>query len=183
MSLKLKLVSIIASLCLVVVLLSVGVWAVQQASVSIGGSVSFIANDVYCDVTGSVSHMAGTAPELKQLSWSAGYEASEEDKDTWKNNPLTFDKQGTDVTYLITIKNNSDERYIDVTMTDNSAVSKITHTITFDGQPYQSGQKVQVLKTEEKSFLITFSIAEKDKSVLDSAYSFQLLLQDENYGK
>lgn len=182
MALKTKLITAIISFCLVLALISVGVWAVQSASVTLGGSVTFTATDVYCDVTGQIENMDGSAPTLSKLSWANGVKPNDASFATWQSNPLAFDKNGTAITFTITIKNNSSERYIKASFTDTAvATNGLGKAIMFDGTAYTSGSEVQIPVNQAKSFVITFSLTNGlDNSITDAPYSYSMSLVDEN---
>ena len=55
MSLKVKLTTTIAALCMVICLLTVGVWAATKGTVNLHGTVSFTAKDVSVRVYGAIS--------------------------------------------------------------------------------------------------------------------------------
>ena len=185
MGLKAKLVSTIASFCLVMALVIASVWATSSGSISIGGNVSFQAVDVYCDVSGKVEN-SGRNIAFSTLSWSAGVEPDESDLNTWKGRSLEFNKQGEAFTYTITITNKSDERIIKVALSDvaTQASEQISQSISFDGQPYDAklSEEVEVPISGTKSFVITFAFeGDLDASVSNIPYSYKLILTDENY--
>lgn len=180
MRLKAKLISLIASFCLVIAIVSIGVWAAGSGTVTIGGTVSFNATDVFCDVTGSFANVQGTAPAPEKLSWSASSEPT--DFSSWKNMAINYDEDATPIVFTITIKNNSDERFIKVKLTDTADTTKnLTKTVKFDGQLYTLGEEVKVLKSETKSFEITFTYSEPDLSFSDAPWGYSLSLVDENF--
>ena len=107
MSLKMKLISAISAFTLVLGLLIMGVFAVNQAQVDMGGSITFNADDVYAKVTGSVAN-AQVAPTGLDVTYSA-YETVG-DPSAWEELDLLFDSQGTPVVRTITVENLSTER-------------------------------------------------------------------------
>ena len=88
MSLKTKLVSTISAICMVLALLTVGVWAVSTASVTLGGSVSFTADNIHARVTGSVTGTQETI-SLTELNYSAD-SAPTTELDSWANKQTSF---------------------------------------------------------------------------------------------
>ena len=54
MTLKMKLISMISAFMLVLGLMLIGIYAVNQISVDFGGNISFTATDVYARVTGEI---------------------------------------------------------------------------------------------------------------------------------
>lgn len=180
MSLKKKLITAIASMCLLIAITSVSVWAIMKGQVDISGTVTFKAVDVYCDITGEINNVAGEVPVLKMISYSADREHP--DVSSWQGNELYFDEYGTAITYKITIKNNSPESLIKVSLSDNAqATAGLTKIITFDGDPYFLNEEVQVLKNQTKVFIITFSIDNPDIDMESAPYSYTLTLIDEDY--
>ncbi len=185
MSLKVKLVSAIASFCLVLALVIGSVWALTTGSITIGGTVSFQAVNVYCDVSGDVEN-SGKVVTFSTLKWSAGSQPLEEELNTWKGRSLEFNKQGEAFTYTITIKNRSDERIIKVNLKDvaTDVDSQITKSITFDGETYDAklAEEVEIPVSATKSFVITFAIeGSLDNTISNIPYSYKLTLTDENY--
>ena len=89
MSLKAKLIATIASVGLVVGIIITSVWAVAVGSITIGGTVSFQAVDIYCDVSGRVENSA-KPQTLETLSWSAGTSPLDDAIATWKGHSLEF---------------------------------------------------------------------------------------------
>lgn len=78
MSFKTKMFSIATSIVLALAMLIIGVWAVQQGTVQMGGSISFNATDVYARVSGSITGTESTV-ELADLYFSAEDENSPSD--------------------------------------------------------------------------------------------------------
>ena len=121
MSLKVKLTTAIAALCMVICLLSVGVWAASSGVVKIDGSVSFVANDVNVTVYGEG---AGELPEgatvtafkldrAEIATWTAETEDENMEK-TWEPKVL-FAHKSEIITLTITVVNNSLERGVALT--------------------------------------------------------------------
>ena len=118
MSLKAKLVSTIAAFCMVICLLSVGIWAANSGTVNLGGSVSFTATDVNVRVeyvgmeggTGTYSHAA--------IEWNSSDEPTADDKFEGMN--FGFKKSETnaavyaDIVITIKVTNLSKERGVNV---------------------------------------------------------------------
>lgn len=120
MSLKAKLVSTIAAFCMVICLLSVGIWAASTGTVTLGGSVSFVAEDVNVKVeyvgmeggTGTYSHDA--------IIWNSSKEPNAEN-DKFEGMNFGFKKDAENAAaydeIVITLKvtNLSQERGVTVT--------------------------------------------------------------------
>lgn len=185
MTLKAKLVATIASICLVIGIIIASVWAVTVGSVTIGGTVSFQAVDIYCDVTGKIENTL-TPQTFQPLSWSAGDAPSDEDVASWKGRSLEFDDNATPIKFTISIKNNSPERVVRVTLKDQtrSASTKIEKEVAFDGQAYDTSVagEVEIPVGEIKEFVIAFTFSgSHDETVKDVPYLYELTLLDENY--
>ena len=72
MNSKAKLISTIAAICMVLVLLVGGIWAASSGTVTIGGTVSFSAQDVDVKITGVVTGAStASTPELDPIRWNA----------------------------------------------------------------------------------------------------------------
>lgn len=103
MNLKAKLISTIAAVCLVICLVSVGIWAAGYASIKIGGSVIFDAEDVSVKVVGSVSGNNTTKDE----EWNpVAFITPEEEDDPeheaeWTNLTFNFAKDGSDLSPIV----------------------------------------------------------------------------------
>ena len=184
MSLKAKIISAVVAIVFVVALIGVGVWAAETASVTLGGSVSFSATNVYCDISGEITNLKGEAPVLDTLKFDASSTEgpTEGDVSTWAGNALNFKKSGQAVVYTITIKNNSTTNVIKVQLEDTAAATAgLTKTIAFDSNEYDSGDLVEIPANTTKSFTITFSLTSKDDSISNANYSFALSLTDPSY--
>lgn len=149
MSLKAKLATTIAALCMVICLLSVGVWAATTATVTLKGTVNFVAKDVSVTVSGVAK---GTTPATTQdgqpterpistlaaATWSADKEPAEavvwNDGEEESGIDLTFDNKNEVITVVITVANNNTQRHVDVafapTLTFESTEVPLTSTET-----------------------------------------------------
>ena len=107
MSNKVRLITTISAICMVLALLTVGVWAVSTASVTLGGSVSFTADNIHAKITGSVTGTQETI-SLAELNYSAD-SAPTTELDSWANNQMTFTSENL-ITMTITVENLSEER-------------------------------------------------------------------------
>ena len=125
MSLKAKLATTIAALCMVICLLTVGVWAANKATVGLKGTVSFTARDVSVSVSGVANATGASAgdrlkfSELEKATWSA----TEEPKAAvvWGSGDegidLTFTDKNEVITIEITVENNNTQRQVSVEFT------------------------------------------------------------------
>ncbi len=185
MSLKAKLISTISAMCLVIALVSVGVWAASTATVNLSGTLTFSATDVYCDVSGTFAGMKDTAPSLDTLKWDSKSTAANTptsgNVSTWAGNALNFQDDGTAITLTITIKNNSSERAITVSLTDTAtATTGLGKAITYGGSAYTSGASQTIAKSGTATFVITFSLSDAnlDTTVTNAPYAYTLTLNN-----
>ena len=94
MSLKMKLTASISALILVLGFMLMGIMAVNQATVNMGGSISFTATDVYAHVTGSIENDTSSPSDL-DVTYSA--EETTGDPTVWNDLNLAFDSQATPI--------------------------------------------------------------------------------------
>ena len=108
MSLKAKLVSSVAAFCLVLALLVVGVLAVPQATINMGGSITFDAQDVVATVTVTST---GATTDLNLTGDSAIKFDSTTTKETVDQDALNlaFESKTEDIVIKVTITNDSNE--------------------------------------------------------------------------
>ena len=160
--------------CLTCAMLLVGVWAVSNTSIEIGGTISFSATNVHAKVSGVITgSTTGTNPTT--LEYGDGKTQTTEALNSWKQN-LAFDENGTEIEYTITVQNLSTERSLFVTITDTyREVTNLTKTTSFT-----SGTEVEVAKNTTQTFTITFTVGTTDIS-LDGSYGYNMYLRDESY--
>ncbi len=136
MSLKAKLVSTIAAFCMVICLLSVGIWAAQTGTVNVGGSVSFVASDVdvtieLVSVTGAGA--AGEAYTKTAIEWDAT-DAGETLTESWTDMVFAFQKAADgslgDIQITIKVTNNSTERAVNVATSATMTADKHDASVT-----------------------------------------------------
>lgn len=95
MSLKVKLISCISAVVLVIGLMIFGVFSVERASVNLGGTVSFEATNVYCRITGQITGAEESPVTPQELNYSANSKPTEEQLASW-NNDLNFTEDAQD---------------------------------------------------------------------------------------
>lgn len=188
MSLKVKLMSVIASFCLVAVIVVVGVFAASSGSLYLNGTVSFNANDILVEVYGTVANTRNTPPELSDLIWTLTSAPSDDEKDTWKGHALDFNYDDDPIVYEITIINKSPERYVDVCIVNDITISSALNvnflfksTSGEELETYTLGEHVQVQEGDTATMLIEFTyIGDRD---IDTSleYSYTIHLTDENH--
>ena len=147
MSLKAKLTTTLAALCMVICLLSVGVWAATQATVNFSGTVTFELRDVQVSVYGAykgtgedtdlgsadTDAIAEGEDELI-VTWTAEDEDATEDpadednmldKD-WEFNALNFENKNSTIVIALKVKNNNPDNGVYATFTPSVAAALLT---------------------------------------------------------
>ncbi len=175
MTLKTKLITSVSMFFLVVALLVVGVWAVSTAQVTMGGTISFNATNIYATITGTIEG-ATNAKALTPLEYSAKTEPDATAKATWCQDLTFADATIPTIKWTITIENKS-ERVLYVTLNDNiSTLSNATKTLTFAGSTYTSGEKEVPAKTS-KVFTMEIKVDDTNASATVD-YDFDFILRD-----
>ena len=183
MSLKMKLVSMISAFVLVIGMLLIGVFAVERVQVDMGGSITFNADDVYARVTGSVEK-AQVAPASLNVTYSA-YETTG-NPTAWESLDLEFDSQATPIVISITVENLSTERSLTVNLTDalTSSVPNLGKALQRDNGAYASGTNIPLDPkdngTSTTTFTITLSVTDKNQSLTNAQFDYDLNLYDES---
>ncbi len=183
MSLKMKLVSMISAFVLVIGMLLIGVFAVERVQVDMGGSITFNADDVYARVTGSVVN-AQVAPEGLDVTYSA-YETTG-NPTAWESLDLEFDSYATPIVISITVENLSTERSLTVNLTDalTSSVPNLGKALQRDSGAYTSGTNITLYPkdngTSTTTFTITLSVSDKNQSLTNAQFDYDLNLYDES---
>ena len=183
MSLKMKLVSMISAFVLVIGMLLIGVFAVERVQVDMGGSITFNADDVYARVTGSVTK-AQVEPEVLDVTYSA-YETIG-NPTAWESLDLEFDSYATPIVISITVENLSTERSLTVNLTDalTSSVPNLGKALQRDSGAYTSGTNIPLdpngNDTDTTTFTITLSVTDKNQSLTNAQFDYDLNLYDES---
>ena len=188
MSIKMKLVSCISAFILVLGIFIFGVLSAEQATVNLGGSISFDATDVYARVTGKVQN-AQTNPTLDTLEFSAYNDTP--DQSSWSGLDLQFDSRATDITIEVTVENLSMERELTVNLTDmiQTSTDNLDKSITLDNGAYVSGTNTTVPvatsndenNTSKITFVITFDVLDHNRSLSSTTFDYDINLYDESY--
>ena len=183
MSLKMKLVSMVSAFVLVIGMLLIGVFAVERVQVDMGGSITFNADDVYARVTGSVAN-AQVAPASLNVTYSA-YETIG-NPTAWESLDLEFDSYATPIVISITVENLSTERSLTVNLTDTltSSVPNLGKALQRDNGAYTSGTNIPLDPkdngTDTTTFTITLSVTDKNQSLTNAQFDYDLNLYDES---
>ena len=186
MTLKMKLTALIASFTLVIGLMLMGVFAVNQATVNMGGSINFTATDVYARVTGKIENAQGeyANKELKPLEFSA--ENDTPDQSEWSGLNLLFDDDATPIVITVTVENLAKDRKLTASLTDNTAINEnLVKDLKQDGVTYTSGTTKDLDAstgdgTSTTTYVVTFSIADHNKSLPQMDFEFDVNLVDES---
>ena len=181
MSLKAKLATTIAALCMVICLLTVGVWAASKTTVNMNGSVSFTANDVYATVavatTGAETNITDKAVTFNCGNANTGVDNANTNTgatETWDDQDLKFSAKDATITITFTVTNHG-ERDLTVALTAEAtgegenlavAVSEI------------ADNKVEA--GTEGTFSVTLNLVDTNVSLTDEGYTIALELTDVN---
>ena len=205
MSLKAKLATTIAALCMVICLLSVGVWAAQKGTVSFNGTISFIANDVNVTVDAQITNLAGDdyadyATKTTVADWDANDDTATQDK--WADDIIyNFKNKKEAITLVIEIANYNTVRSVKVTPTLKVGETDITTTpnsvgnLTFsyavegltngeipkatvaDENAVEAGTRKGITATVA-TYTVTLKITDTNYKVEDTAITASWLIED-----
>ena len=186
MSLKMKLTASISAFFLVVGLMLIGIMAVNQATVNMGGSISFTATDVYARVTGKIENAQGeyANKELPTLEFSA--ENDTPDQSGWSNLNLLFDDDATPIVITVTVENLSAQNTLRVNLNDtlSSTVGNLEKVVKNDGEDYTNQTDITLQpngqENDSTTFTITMSVTNKNNSVT-ADFDYELNLFDQYY--
>ena len=194
MSLKAKLFTTVAALCMVICLLTVGVWAANKATVGLKGTVSFVAKDVAVTIDGTAKGTTADAKEATQdensddtvrdistlTQYSVDALDDSEATTVWNGGneengiDLTFNNKYEVITIVINVKNDNKERPVYYTFAPTLGGTKIeSETATLIGTTnVKASYKVTGVVTpgtiavdETATFTITLEIDNKNNSV------------------
>ena len=184
MSLKAKLATTLAALCMVICLLTVGVWAASQTTVNVSGSVSFDATDVWAKVTATSTGAVETIN--KSVTFNAGVTESGDitngDTATWDDLNVTFKDTKEDIIITLTVTNLHEENKITAKVKDTSthtsdANNNVKITIQESAEGGDTLNKVGGT-TVSKEYTITLHMLDKNKSVASTAFSVKVTLDN-----
>lgn len=178
MTIKAKLFTAILTFLLVLALLLTGVWAAKSATINLGGSVSFVANNVYCQVSGVYDGFDENSgvENPTTLVWDSNANAdgtpSEEALNTWTGQTLAFNENADDISLTITFTNLSKEVGIDIKLTQTLSFSGYGVAYQLDGANYTLGNTKSLDPLSSCEFVITFSIDSDEYSIASEPYEY-----------
>ena len=177
MSLKTKLISSISAFVLVLALLVVGVFALPQETITLGGTINFQAKNVYAEITGTISGQENGPASLPKLEFSNGQTP---DTSGWAKGDLVFDPNVSpiQIQIAINVKNLSGERSLFVKVDDLiGAVTNLTKSVMV-GAEDKEGAYVKVLPLQSVDYVISLSPTDEGESVTGE-YNYLITLVDE----
>ena len=183
MSAKVKLISFISAFVLVLGIMIIGVLSAEQVQVNIGGSVSFNATNVYAKVSGNISGAETGNKTFSTLTYSASETTG--DESDWTNLALEFTETPDPIIITITVENLSEERQLQVSLSQTLAGSGLGMTITQDDNPYTSGA-IDILAPKPTSgtsittYKISLTVMEPNENLNNIDFSYILNLTDES---
>ena len=178
MSLKTKLISSISAFVLVLALLVVGVFALRQETITLGGTINFQAKNVYAEITGTISGQENGPASLPKLEFSNGQTP---DTSGWAKGDLVFDPNASpiQIQIAINVKNLSAERSLFVKVDDLiGAVTNLTKSVMV-GAEDKEGAYVEVLPLKSVDYVISLSPTDEGESVTGE-YNYLITLIDES---
>ena len=183
MNLKMKLTASISALILVLGFMLMGIMAVEQATVNMGGSISFTATDVYARVTGSIENDTSSPSDL-DVTYSA--DETTGDPTVWDNLNLVFDSQATPIEVTITVENLSAQNTLRVNLNDtlSSTIGNLEKVVKNDGEDYTNQTDITLQpngqENDSTTFTITMLVVDKNTS-LTADFDYELNLFDQYY--
>lgn len=194
MSLKAKLVTTIAALCMVLCLLVGGVWAASQVTVNMSGTVSFKADDVYAKVTASVTSGAKETAEATkhEVIFNDGTALGGEIEEvtggekTWDDFQLNFADKDEAIVITVTVENLG-ERALKITYKDNTVdAAKNNITVTIAETTSTNGSLTKVgaeSAVTTATYTVSIKLIDTNKSVDKVPFNVAFTLEDENHPK
>ncbi len=190
MSLKVKLISCISAVVLVIGLMIFGVFSIERASVNLGGTVSFEATNVYCRITGQITGAEESPVTPQELNYSANSEPTEEQLASW-NNDLNFTEDAQAIEIEVTVENLASRELIvsveDLTTTSNNVLRSMTKRVGGTSESYTSGSLYTIpastgegsANKSKASFILKLEVDDPNNSA-SATYNYHVNLRDEN---
>ncbi len=190
MSLKVKLISCISAVVLVIGLMIFGVFSIERASVNLGGTVSFEATNVYCKITGQITGAEESPVTPQELNYSANSEPTEEQLASW-NNDLNFTEDAQAIEIEVTVENLASRELIvsveDLTTTSNNVIRSMSKTVGEASEGYTSGSLYTIpastgegsANTSKATFTLKLEVDDPNNSA-SATYNYHVNLRDES---
>lgn len=176
MKLRTKLATLIAAFVLVAALTVVGVLAVQSATVNLGGTVNFVANDIIATVSASVTGTSDDTTANAALTDITFTAATTEATAGWSNLNWNFANKNTNIVLTITVTNNSTERALTSTLTNPTLAANTNVTVTPDSKTTAQTVAKNTGTANSVQYVITFSITDKSVSVSNVEWTASIAL-------
>ena len=182
MSLKIKLVSLVSMFILVVTFLFVGVFALPQSEITLGGSINFEAGGIKAKITGSISGLEEGERILNDLYFpeSLNESGAGNQLNSWQN--LVLDFKTTDnyqpITIDVTIQNLGEENLYVLAEELAGKIDNIYKNIKTNEFSDASGLNIELLPTNSITYTISFSISELSNRVVDAAFNYVFHLSE-----
>ena len=167
MSLKIKLISCLSALVLVISIMLVAVFAATNVTLNIGGNVSFTATATQATISqGVVSNgtLADSANKMHEIVIDAENDGATAIA-TWSGLELTFNENGQDMTITFDITNNHTERDLQVSISNTITSSdNATMAITSTSDDPITGIIIPANTTgtaNSETITVTFSVTNK----------------------
>ena len=176
MSNKAKLITIVTAFVLVLSLLTVGVFAVQSATVNLGGTITFNATDVQATISaGTVANGTVTDAEakLQEIKLDADNDGATAIA-TWGGLDLVFAEGGDDLTITFTVTNDHAEKGLVVTTaaTPGTAVNMTMVTTVEGGTGTVESNTIAVGGSAE--YTVTFHITNQNASASITGFNLAI---------
>lgn len=188
MSLKAKLVTSISAFALVLALLIVGVFAVNSATINMGGSISFQATDVHAKVEITVTGTSESTQPSKTYLFTYnseeqgnGAEVVTGGSASWDTNSWTFGA-GREIVVTVKITNLDASREIDVTFVapeDQTSDKALGANLTCVSTGEDSAT---IVKSGTATYTMTFTITDENQSLNSANWDATLTLADGGVG-
>ena len=160
--------------------------ALSLININAKGHISFIADDVYAKVTGTVTGVQEDIT-LEDLTFDATTQSSSTTPESWNNMKLDFDGNNNIVLSII-IENLSEENSLWFKIVDSISSSNLSLSRAIDNSTVTSFDGTEITTKSSKTATITLKVLNLNESVADDlalkiqlSSSQQELIQDESY--
>ena len=177
---KTRLFSLVGICVFVMAIVIVGVLAVSNTNLKVGGKINFDASEIYATITGEIDGATNALP-VSDLNYTYNSEPTAAEKATWCQ-ALDFEKTTTPkITWTITI-NNKSERILYATLTDVLGdITNMSKAFKFDGTTYNHTEKAIAANTT-KVFVVEVWVLDTEINAKGD-YNLNLKLRDEKAGQ